>query len=63
MEKKKVMHNPWSDIDIPRVSVPLLKTPSPENVIKLFTYLDGHYLPELALRNKAIIAVFVESGY
>ncbi|MFC2044722.1 tyrosine-type recombinase/integrase [Chloroflexota bacterium] len=62
LEKKKVMHNPWSDIDIPRVPVPLLKAPSPENVKELFVYLDSHYPPELALRNKAIIAVFVESG-
>jgi len=62
LEKKKVMRNPWSDIDIPRVPVPLLKAPSPENVKELFDYLDNHYLPELALRNKAIIAVFVESG-
>jgi site-specific recombinase XerD len=62
LEKKRVMRNPWSDIDIPRVPVPLLKAPSPENVKELFAYLDSHYTPELALRNKAIIAVFVESG-
>jgi site-specific recombinase XerD len=62
LEKKKVMCNPWSDIDIPRVPVPLLKTPSADNIKELFTYLDNHYLSELALRNKAIIAVFVESG-
>ena len=62
LEKKKVIRNPWSDIDIPRVPVPLLKAPSPKNVAELFTYLDNHYPPELALRNKAIIAVFVESG-
>ncbi len=62
LEKKKVMRNPWSDIDIPRVPVPLLKAPSPENVKELFVHLDSHYLPELALRNKAIVAVFVESG-
>jgi site-specific recombinase XerD len=62
LEKKKVMRNPWSDIDIPRVPIPLLKAPSPENVRELFAYLDGHYPPELALRNKAIIAVFIESG-
>jgi len=62
LEKKKVILNPWSDIDIPRVPVPLLKAPSPKNVAELFTYLDNHYPPELAMRNKAIIAVFVESG-
>ncbi len=62
LEKKKVMRNPWSDIDIPKVPVPLLKAPSPKNVVELFAYLDNHYPPELALRNKAIIAVFVESG-
>ncbi|MFC2021925.1 tyrosine-type recombinase/integrase [Chloroflexota bacterium] len=62
LEKKKVMRNPWSDIDIPRVPVPLLKAPSPKNVMELFTYLNNNYPPELALRNKAIIAVFVESG-
>ncbi|MBA7631168.1 Tyrosine recombinase XerC [subsurface metagenome] len=56
------MRNPWSDIDIPRVPVPLLKAPSPENVKELFAYLDSNYPPELALRNKAIIAVFIESG-
>jgi len=56
------MHNPWSDIDVPRVPIPLLKAPSPENVKELFSYLDNHYPPELALRNKTIIAVFVESG-
>ncbi len=56
------MRSPWSDIDIPRVPVPLLKAPSPKNIMELFTYLDNHYPPELALRNKAIIAVFVESG-
>ncbi len=62
LEKKKVMRNPWSDIDIPKVPVPLLKAPSPKNVVELFAYLDNHYPPELALRNKTIIAVFVESG-
>lgn len=62
LEKKKVMCNPWSDIDIPRVPVPLLKAPSPVDVKELFDYLSSHYPPELALRNKAIIAVFVESG-
>jgi len=62
LEKKRVMRNPWSDIDIPRVPVPLLKAPSPENVKELFAYLDTYYVPELALRNKTIIAVFVESG-
>jgi site-specific recombinase XerC len=36
--------------------------PSPENIKKLFAYLDSKYTPELALRNKAIIAIFVESG-
>ena len=56
------MRNPWSDIDVPRVPIPLLKAPSPENVKELFAYLDSHYSPELALRNKTIIAVFVESG-
>jgi len=56
------MHNPWSDIDIPRVPVPLLKAPSPDNVKELFDYLDNQYPPDMALRNKAIIAVFVESG-
>ncbi|MFC2009357.1 tyrosine-type recombinase/integrase [Chloroflexota bacterium] len=56
------MHNPWSDIDIPRVPIPLLKAPSPENIRELFAYLDSHYPPDLALRNKAIIAVFIESG-
>ena len=62
LEKKKVMRNPWPDIDIPKVPVPLLKAPSPDNVKELFAYLDSHYPPDLALRNKAIIAVFVESG-
>ncbi|MFC2017874.1 tyrosine-type recombinase/integrase [Chloroflexota bacterium] len=62
LEKKKVMCNPWSDIDIPRVPLPLLKVPSPENVKVLFAHLDSNYSPEQALRNKAIIAVFVESG-
>jgi len=62
LEKKRVMRNPWSDIDIPRVPVPLLRAPSPENVKELFAYLDNHYLADLALRNKAIIAVFIESG-
>jgi len=62
LEKKRVMRNPWSDIDIPTVPVPLLKAPSSENIKELFAYLDSHYTPELALRNKAIIAVFVESG-
>ena len=56
------MCNPWSDIDIPKVPIPLLKAPSSENANGLFAYLDSHYPPELALRNKAIIAVFVESG-
>ena len=42
--------------------VPLLKAPSPADVKELFAYLDSHYSPELALGNKAIIAVFVESG-
>ncbi len=60
LERKKVMANPWSDIDIPRVPVPLLKAPSPENVRELFAYLDGH--DPQALRNKTIIAVFIESG-
>ena len=62
LEKKEVMRNPWSDIDIPRVPVPLLKAPSPENVKELFAYLDSHDPADLALRNKAIIATFMESG-
>jgi len=62
LEKKRVMLNPWSDIDIPKVPVPILEAPSPENIRELFAYLDNHYLPELALRNKAIIATFIESG-
>ena len=56
------MRNPWSDIDIPRVPVPLLNAPSPDNVRELFDYLDNHYPPDMALRNKAIIAIFMESG-
>ena len=56
------MLNPWSDIDIPRVPVPIFEAPSPENIRELFAYLDSHYPPEFALHNKAIIAVFVESG-
>jgi site-specific recombinase XerD len=36
LEKKKIMRNPWSDIDIPRVPEPLLKAPSPGNVKELF---------------------------
>ena len=62
LEKKKIMRNPWSGIDIPRVPVPLLKAPSPDDVRRLFTYLDNNYPPQLALRNKTIIAVFIESG-
>jgi site-specific recombinase XerD len=62
LEKKKVIPNPWSDIDIPRVPVPLLKAPSPDNVRELFVYVDTHYPPDLALRNKTIISVFMESG-
>lgn len=62
LEKKKVIRNPWSDIDIPRVPIPLLEAPSPANVRELFAYLDTHDPPEMALRNKAIISVFVESG-
>ena len=62
LEKKGVMRNPWSDIDIPKVPVPILKAPSPEDVKELFAYLDSHYPPELSLRNKAIIATFIESG-
>jgi len=62
LEKKQVMRNPWSDIDIPKVPVPLLKAPSPDNVRELFDYLDNHYPPDLALRNKAIVATFIESG-
>jgi len=62
LEKKKVMRNPWSDIDIPKVPVPILKVPSSENIKELFAHLDNHYPPDLALRNKAIIAVFMESG-
>ena len=42
--------------------IPLLNTPTPENVKELFAYLDNQYPPDLALRNKAIIAVFIESG-
>jgi site-specific recombinase XerD len=56
------MRNPWSDIDVPKVPIPILNAPSPENVRELFAYLDSHYPPELALRNKAIIGLFVESG-
>ena len=62
LERKRVMHNPWSDIDIPKVPIPVLKAPSPEDIRELFAYLDSHYPPELALRNKAIISLFVESG-
>jgi site-specific recombinase XerD len=62
LEKKKVMPNPWSDIDIPRVPVPLLKAPSPDNIKELFAHIDQHEPPDVALRNKAIIAVLIESG-
>ena len=62
LEKKKVMCNPWSDIEIPKVPIPLLKAPTPEDVKVLFDYVDTHHSPDLAVRNKAIIAMFMESG-
>jgi site-specific recombinase XerD len=62
LEKKKAVYNPWSDIEVPRVPIPLLKAPSSVDVKELFTYLDSHYDPEIALRNKTIIAMFMESG-
>lgn len=62
LEKKEVMQNPWSDIDIPRVPILLLKAPSPDDVRELFDYLDNNYPADIALRNKAIIATFMKSG-
>jgi integrase/recombinase XerD len=62
LQKRGIMAEPWSEIDTPRVPIPLLKAPSPNNVRELFDYLDSHCAPQEALRNKAIIAVFVESG-
>jgi site-specific recombinase XerD len=63
MKKRGIlMVEPWSDLEVPRVPIPLLKAPSPDNVRQLFTYIDAHSLPELAVRDKAIIATLVESG-
>jgi site-specific recombinase XerD len=62
LERKGVVRNPWSDIDVPKVPEPILEAPSPDNVKELFTYIDSLYPADLALRNKAIVAVFIESG-
>ncbi len=38
LEKKRVMRSPWSDIDIPRVPVPLLSA-SPLSLCNLWPFL------------------------
>ncbi|MFC2039444.1 tyrosine-type recombinase/integrase [Chloroflexota bacterium] len=62
LELRKIMDNPWTEIDIAKVPVPLLPAPSPEQVYQLFEYLDSQFEPRTALRNKTIVAVLMESG-
>jgi site-specific recombinase XerC len=62
LKKRGIMQEPWADIDIPKVPIPLLKAPSPDNVTDLFSYIDTHQSPSIALRDKTIIATFIESG-
>lgn len=62
LEKHQIMPNPWKGIDVPKVPIPLLPAPSPDQINQLFNYLDEHYPPDTCLRNKTIIATLVESG-
>jgi len=62
LKKKGIMPEPWADIEKPRVPKSLPPAPSLEQVKSLFSYIDSHFEPNIALRNKAIIAVLIESG-
>lgn len=56
------MPEPWADIEKPKVPKSLPPVPSLEQVQSLLDYIDNHFEPIFALRNKTIIAVLVESG-
>jgi site-specific recombinase XerD len=62
LKKRSIMPEPWSDIEKPRVPKSLPPAPSLEQVQFLFSYIDSHFEPKTALRNKTIIAVLIESG-
>ena len=56
------MPEPWADIEKPKVPKSLPPAPSFEQVQYLISYIDNHFEPKIALRNKTIVAVLVESG-
>ncbi|MFC1905682.1 tyrosine-type recombinase/integrase, partial [Chloroflexota bacterium] len=62
IKKRGIMTEPWTDIEKPRVPKSLPPAPSLEQVQFLFSYIDSHFEPKSALRNKTIIAVLIESG-
>ena len=62
LKKRAIMLEPWADIEKPKVPKSLPPAPSLEQVQSLFTYIDSHFEPKVALRNMTIIAVLVESG-
>jgi len=62
LKKRGIMPEPWADIEKPRVPKSLPSAPSLEQVQSLFSYIDSHFDPKVALRNKTIVAVLIESG-
>jgi site-specific recombinase XerD len=62
LEREEIMPNPWKGIDVPKVPIPLLPAPSPNQVNELFQFLSNNPDKKITIRNKAIIATFMESG-
>jgi site-specific recombinase XerD len=62
LEREEIMPNPWKGIDVPKVPIPLLPAISPSQVEHLLQLLDNGPDKDIAIRNKTIIAVFMESG-
>ena len=62
LNRRRIMREPWADIEKPRVPKSLPPVPTLEQVQSLFTYIDSCFESGVALRNKAIVAVLIESG-
>jgi len=62
LERRHIMPAPWSDIEKPLVPKSIPPATSLDQVQFLMGYIDSHFDPKSALRNKTIVSVFVESG-
>jgi site-specific recombinase XerC len=59
LNKRGIMPQPWADIEKPRVPKSLPQAPSLEQIQCVLEYIDGHFEPYSALRNKAIVTLLL----